>query len=153
MLKIRWHWFLLSGIVLALDQLTKHWAIKALELHIPYPVFPSFNLTLIFNTGAAFSFLQDAGGWQKWLLIGLTVILCGFLIRWILQPVLKRWTAIALALIFGGALGNLWDRLQLGQVVDFIQLYYQHFYWPAFNLADTAITIGALMLVKDVFKS
>lgn len=153
MKKIRCHWFLLSGAVLVLDQLTKHWAMQALELHIPYPVLPGFNLTLIYNTGAAFSFLHHAGGWQKWFLIGLTIVLCVFLIRWILQPSLRQWTAIALSLVFGGALGNLWDRIQLGHVVDFIQLYYQHFYWPAFNLADTTITIGALMLVKEVFKT
>ena len=151
--KIRWHWFLLSGGVLLLDQLIKHWAETSLTLFTPIPILPSFNLTLMYNTGAAFSFLQNAGGWQKWFFIGLTFVICVFLVRWLQQPFLKRWTAVALSLILGGALGNVWDRIQLGYVIDFIQLYYNHFYWPAFNVADTAITLGAIMLAKDVFRA
>lgn len=106
---------------------------------------------LMYNRGAAFSFLHDAGGWQKWFLIGLTLTVCVLLIRFMQKPNIKQWTAAAFALILGGAVGNLWDRIQLGYVVDFIQLYYEQFYWPAFNIADAAITLGALLLVREVF--
>lgn len=148
---IRWPWFLCSAIVLGLDQLTKWWVLETLPLFTPVPVIPSFNLMLMYNRGAAFSFLHDAGGWQQWFFIGLTLTVCVLLIRLMQQPNVKRWTGIAFALILGGAIGNLWDRIQLGYVVDFIQLYYEQFYWPAFNIADTAITLGACLLVREVF--
>ena len=145
----RWYWWL-SGSVIALDQITKFLAETLLTFHQPVPVLPSFNLLLTYNTGAAFSFLADAGGWQRWFFLGLGLLVSIGLIVWLrrLKPTETR-LATALALILGGAIGNLIDRAWLGQVIDFIQLYYQHWYWPAFNLADSAITVGAVLLVLD----
>lgn len=144
----RWGW--LSVLVIALDQATKHLAETLLEMHQPVPVLPSFNLTLTYNTGAAFSFLANAGGWQRWFFLGLGALVSLGLIVWLwrLKPADKR-LAAALALILGGAVGNLIDRTWLGQVIDFIQLYYDRWYWPAFNIADSAITVGAALLVVD----
>ncbi len=144
----RWWW--LSALVIALDQATKLLAETLLEMHQPVPVLPSFNLMLTYNTGAAFSFLADAGGWQRWFFLGLGMAVSIGLIAWLwrLKPAEKR-LALALALILGGAVGNLIDRAWLGQVIDFIQLYYDRWYWPAFNLADSAITVGAGLLVVD----
>ena len=145
----RWYWWL-SGSVIALDQITKFLAETLLTFHQPVPVLPSFNLLLTYNTGAAFSFLADAGGWQRWFFLGLGLLVSIGLIVWLrrLKPTETR-LATALALILGGAIGNLIDRAWLGQVIDCIQLYYQHWYWPAFNLADSAITVGAVLLVLD----
>jgi len=133
-----------------LDQVTKFLAETLLTFHQPVPVLPSFNLLLTYNTGAAFSFLAGAGGWQRWFFLGLGSLVSIGLIVWLrrLKPTETR-LATALALILGGAIGNLIDRAWLGQVIDFIQLYYQHWYWPAFNLADSAITVGAALLVLD----
>ena len=145
----RWYWWL-SGSVIVLDQVTKFLAETLLTFHQPVPVLPSFNLLLTYNTGAAFSFLAGAGGWQRWFFLGLGLLVSIGLIVWLrrLKPTETR-LATALALILGGAIGNLIDRVWLGQVIDFIQLYYQHWYWPAFNLADSAITVGAALLVLD----
>jgi signal peptidase II len=145
----RWCWWL-SGAVVVLDQATKVLAETWLAMHQPVPVLPSFNLMLTYNTGAAFSFLADAGGWQRWFFLGLGTTVSISLIVWLwrLKPA-EKWLAIALALILGGAVGNLIDRAWLGQVIDFIQLYYDRWYWPAFNLADSAITVGAVLLVLD----
>ncbi|MDG4563391.1 lipoprotein signal peptidase [Candidatus Competibacter phosphatis] len=145
----RWYWWL-SGSVIVLDQVTKFLAETLLTFHQPVPVLPSFNLLLTYNTGAAFSFLAGAGGWQRWFFLGLGSLVSIGLIVWLrrLKPTETR-LATALALILGGAIGNLIDRAWLGQVIDFIQLYYQHWYWPAFNLADSAITVGAALLVLD----
>ena len=145
----RWYWWL-SGSVIVLDQVTKFLAETLLTFHQPVPVLPSFNLLLTYNTGAAFSFLAGAGGWQRWFFLGLGLLVSIGLVVWLrrLKPTETR-LATALALILGGAIGNLIDRAWLGQVIDFIQLYYQHWYWPAFNLADSAITVGAVLLVLD----
>ena len=145
----RWYWWL-SGSVIVLGQVTKFLAETLLTFHQPVPVLPSFNLLLTYNTGAAFSFLAGAGGWQRWFFLGLGSLVSIGLIVWLrrLKPTETR-LATALALILGGAIGNLIDRAWLGQVIDFIQLYYQHWYWPAFNLADSAITVGAALLVLD----
>jgi signal peptidase II len=143
-----WGW--LSILVIVLDQATKYLAETLLVMHQPIPVLPSFNLMLTYNTGAAFSFLADAGGWQRWFFLSLGVAVSVGLILWLyrLKPGENR-LAVALALILGGAVGNLIDRAWLGQVIDFIQLYYDRWYWPAFNIADSAITIGAVLLVVD----
>lgn len=140
----------LSVLVIVLDQATKYLAETLLEMHQPVPVLPSFNLMLTYNTGAAFSFLAGAGGWQRWFFLGLGALVSIGLIVWLgrLKPG-EQWLAAALALILGGAIGNLIDRAWLGQVIDFIQLYYDRWYFPAFNLADSAITIGATLLVLE----
>lgn len=144
----RWWW--LSVLVIVLDQITKHSAEALLILHQPVPVSPSFNLMLTYNTGAAFSFLADAGGWQRWFFLGLGFVVSVSLIVWLrwLKPSEKR-LAIALSLILGGAVGNWIDRCLFGQVIDFIQLYYDRWYWPAFNIADSAISVGAGLLIVD----
>ena len=145
---MKWLW--LSAVVVALDRLSKLIASARLELHDPLVLTGFFNLTLMHNAGAAFSFLNQAGGWQRWFFVALAVVISVILVLWLrrLSPG-QRWLACALALIIGGALGNLWDRLLQGYVVDFIQVHYRHWYWPAFNIADSAISVGAVMLIID----
>jgi signal peptidase II len=148
---LRWLW--LSAAVVLVDQATKQFAEQLLDAYRPVPVLPFFNLTLMYNTGAAFSLLSDAGGWQRWLFValalGVTVAFAVWLGR--LQRS-QRWTAAALSLVIGGAVGNLIDRILEGRVVDFIQLYYEQWYWPAFNVADSAISVGvAILLVESLF--
>ena len=148
---LRWLW--LSAAVIGLDQLSKVMASRMLDLHQPVPVMPFLNLTLTHNTGAAFSFLSDAGGWQRWFFTGLTIVVAIIIVVWLTR--LKaglRWLAAALSLVLGGALGNLWDRLVIGAVVDFIDVYYGTWHWPAFNVADSAICVGAVMLVVSTLK-
>ena len=143
-------WIWLSLLVIVLDQATKYLAETLLVMHQPVPVTPSFNLMLTYNTGAAFSFLADAGGWQRWFFLGLGTLVSMGLVIWLtrLKPQ-EKWLAVALALILGGAIGNLIDRAWLGQVIDFIQIYYDRWYWPAFNIADSAITAGAVLLIVE----
>ncbi len=143
-------WIWLSVLVVVLDQATKYLAETLLVMHQPVPIWSWFNLMLTYNTGAAFSFLADAGGWQRWFFLGLGCAVSIGLVVWLmrLKPG-EKGLAVALALILGGAIGNLIDRAWLGQVIDFIQLYYDRWYWPAFNIADSAITVGAILLVVD----
>lgn len=143
-------WLFLSLLVILLDQATKYLASFYLDLHVAVPVLPGLNMTLMHNTGAAFSFLSQAGGWQRWFFILLAVGISIFITVWLLKlPRQQRWLACSLALILGGAIGNLLDRAMLGYVVDFIDVYYRDLHWPAFNVADSAITVGAIMLVID----
>ncbi len=143
-------WLLLSLLVVALDLFSKSLASEHLLYHQPLPVFPGFNLTLMHNEGAAFSFLSDAGGWQRWFFTAIAAVVSVVIVGWLLRlKAGQRGLAVALALILGGALGNLWDRLTLGYVVDFIQVYYQQWFWPAFNIADSAIFVGAALLIID----
>lgn len=145
---LRWLW--LTVAIVALDQLTKHLIVNWLGLHESYPIMPGLNLTLVHNDGAAFSFLQHAGGWQRWFFIGLSIVISAVILAWLARlRAERRWLACALSLILGGALGNLWDRIMLGYVVDFIVVYYDRWSWPAFNVADSAITAGAVMLIVD----
>ncbi|MEW6445676.1 MAG: signal peptidase II [Pseudomonadota bacterium] len=141
-----------NGIVIALavillDQATKLWASSALGYAQPVPILLGFNLTLLHNPGAAFSFLGDADGWQRWFFLALAVGVSTWLVMWMrsLQAT-ERWTGLALALLIGGALGNAIDRAYLGHVIDFIDLYWGAYHWPAFNIADSAITVGAGLL-------
>ncbi len=143
-------WLGISLVVILLDQLSKYFASTQLVYAEPLPVLPWFNLTLLFNRGAAFSFLSEAGGWQRWFFVAVSMTAAVFLTVWLHRLKPRQWSlALALALVIGGAVGNLIDRLWLGYVIDFIQLYYKSFYWPAFNVADSAITVGAVMLVWD----
>lgn len=149
-------WLGLSLLVLVLDQFTKFYFEGTLSLYQQIVVIPDyFSWTLAYNTGAAFSFLADSGGWQRWLFAMIAIVVSTVLVVW-----LKRlgrdetWLAVALALVLGGALGNLIDRVLLGHVVDFILVHWRNqWYFPAFNLADSAITLGAVMLALDMFKS
>jgi len=158
---LKWLW--LSGLIIALDQLTKWLAQTQLDPYRPEALTGWFNLTLMYNTGAAFSFLADAGGWQRWLLLGLALAVSGVILVLLarLQPG-QNWLATAFALILGGAVGNIIDRLLHGHVIDFIDLYHSALggwpgfstmgHWPAFNIADAAIFCGALMLLLDSFR-
>lgn len=145
-------WLGVAAGVVALDQATKILASRALIYGAPLPVLPSFNLTLLHNPGAAFSFLADANGWQRWLFTGLALGVSAYLV--VLLRTSEPQTAgyrAGLSLILGGALGNLIDRVLYGHVVDFIQVYYRDWYFPAFNVADAAITIGAALLIGGVW--
>ena len=149
---LRWLW--LSTSVIIFDQATKQIAQTALTPYEPVPISPSFNLALMYNTGAAFSILAGAGGWQRWFFVALSAAVSCFLVAWMRR--LHRNEALlaaALALILGGAIGNLIDRIVFGHVIDFIQVYYASWYWPAFNVADSAITVGAMLLVVSTFVS
>jgi len=152
MAMLKWVW--VSALVIVLDQLTKLWASSSLSYAEPMPVMPSFNFTLMYNTGAAFSFLSEAGGWQRWFFAVVAVLISTVLLVWLkrLKPE-QRWLAVGITLVLGGALGNVWDRLYLGHVIDFIDIYYQDWHWPAFNVADSAIFIGAAMLIIDGLRS
>jgi len=111
---------------------------------------PVFNFTLLHNAGAAFSFLSDAGGWQRWFLVAVSTLVSGAIVVWLYRiRSTEKLLALALALILGGAIGNLVDRALVGYVVDFIVVHYQHYYFPAFNVADSAITVGAMLLILD----
>lgn len=144
---------LVSLTVLVLDQLSKWSILQHFHEHEVLVVWPVFNLTLAFNKGAAFSFLADAGGWQHYLFVGLAVVVSLILVIWLWRlpkgRLLEGW---GLALILGGALGNLVDRLLRGQVVDFLQWHWQEHYFPSFNLADSAITLGVFLLLLDALR-
>ena len=145
---LKWLW--LSIIVIGLDQWTKYVASTELQFHVPLPVMPSFNWFLAHNTGAAFSFLSDAGGWQHWLFVSLAAVVSVIIISWLKKlESHQAWLAAALSLILGGAIGNVIDRIYHGYVIDFIQWYYESYYWPSFNIADAAICIGAAILIFD----
>ena len=146
-----WVWLGLTAIVILLDWHSKQVVSDALELYRPQEVFSWLNITLAHNYGAAFSFLSDAGGWQRWFFIVLASGVSLVLLVWLLRLPRKEWlTALGLSLILGGAIGNLVDRIQLGYVVDFIDVYYKNWHYPAFNVADSAITCGVILLLLDV---
>ena len=143
-------WLLVSVVIVVLDLWTKNIATHNLTLYRPLELTSWLNMTLAHNYGAAFSFLSDAGGWQRWLFTGLALVVTAVLIIWLLRlPAADKLTAAALALIIGGALGNLIDRIRHGYVVDFVDVYYRGWHWPAFNLADSAITCGVILLLLD----
>ncbi len=145
-------YFSIAVLAIVIDQLTKWMASTHLTLHEQNPVMPSFNLTLMHNYGAAFSFLSNAGGWQRWFFTIVAVAISIVLIVWITRlKANEKWLGVSLALVLGGAIGNLIDRVAYGYVVDFIQWYYDRFYWPAFNIADSAIFVGAGMLLLSSF--
>lgn len=145
-------YFTISIVTIILDQVTKWIASANLAMHDPVPVMPSFNFTLMHNYGAAFSFLSNAGGWQRWFFTIVAAVISVVLIVWIvrLKPH-EKWLGIGLSLVLGGAIGNLIDRVSYGYVVDFIQWYYDRFYWPAFNIADSAIFVGTGILLCSTF--
>jgi signal peptidase II len=147
---IKWVW--LSIVIMIIDQVTKFYISQQFELYESIQVIPGINFTYVHKTGAAFSFLSDAGGWQRWLFISLSSGISILLIFWLKkQPSTGIWLAIALALILGGAVGNLIDRIFLSYVIDFVDVYYDKWHWPVFNVADSAISIGVVMLIIDSF--
>ena len=145
---LKWLW--LTAVIIALDLATKAVASDNLTLFQPVALFPGFNFTLMHNKGAAFSFLSEASGWQRWFFSAIAIIVSSVIFVWLKRLQKDQvWLAVSLALILGGAIGNVWDRLTLGYVVDFIDVYYGSAHWPAFNIADSAITVGAVILGID----
>ncbi len=145
------HWLWISVLVIIADQITKFFAVYYLPFSQPLMIFPFFNLMLLYNTGAAFSMLGHAGEWASWLFAGLAVLISILILLWLHRtPKANAWLGVALTLILGGAIGNLIDRISHGFVIDFIQLHLQQYYWPAFNIADSAICVGAVMVAIEV---
>jgi signal peptidase II len=142
---------LAAVLIIALDQWTKSLASSQLNYGMPVTLLPIFDLNLQHNSGAAFSFLADAGGWQRWFFTAVSAIVSLILVVWLwrLKPG-QQLLAGSLSLILAGAVGNLWDRIELGYVVDFLSFHYQQAYFPAFNVADAAITIGAALMIIDM---
>jgi signal peptidase II len=142
-------WLALSALLIAIDQASKWLAVERLRFQDPVAFIPGFwNWTLTHNTGAAFSFLADAGGWKHWFFVGLALLICVGLVVAMRRTARSDWkSAVPFALVIAGALGNLIDRLRFGYVVDFIQWYWKDFHWPVFNVADSCIVGGALLLV------
>ena len=147
-LKLIW----ISILVVGLDQITKQVALAWLPLHQSVSVIPGLDWYLTYNTGAAFSFLADAGGWQRWFFTITTIIISTVILFWIKRvPEDEKLTAVSLCLILGGALGNLIDRIYLGYVIDYVQVWLGSYPWPAFNVADAAISVGATILILSSF--
>lgn len=147
---LKWLW--LSALVVLLDQASKLLADARLVYHDPVPLMPFFNFRLAYNTGAAFSFLGNAGGWQRWFFASISVVVVSVLVVWMRRLKPEQWSlSLAFALIIGGAIGNLIDRLVYGHVIDFIDFYYGTWHWPTFNIADSAITLGAALLLMDAW--
>lgn len=147
----KWYWFVLSILVVIGDQASKYWAGVSLIPYKPLPIAPMLNFTLAFNTGAAFSFLNGAGDWHRWFFAAFSFVMSIVLVVWLYRvPSQDRLLSAGISLILGGAVGNLIDRALYGYVVDFIDVYYQHHHFATFNIADSAICIGAGLFILDV---
>jgi signal peptidase II len=148
-----WRWLPVTALVILLDQLSKAWMVRHFSFDQSLTVLPVLNITLRFNTGAAFSVLADASGWQRWLFTGLAIAVAAIIVVWLYRlDGRKQWLlALSLSLILAGALGNLIDRLVLGHVIDFIDVHWKDVHFPAFNVADSAITVGAILLLLDTW--
>jgi signal peptidase II len=149
-----WKWLPVSIGVILLDQATKAWMVQHFRAYESVHVLPVLDITLWFNTGAAFSFLADSSGWQKWLFVALALIVGVAILGWLrrLKARSQALLCCSLTLILGGALGNVIDRLRIGHVVDFISVHWgRAYYFPAFNVADSAITVGAILLLLDAW--
>lgn len=147
---LRWLW--ISVIMLIIDQATKYWTVQALDLYESYEILSFFNFTYARNYGAAFSFLGDAGGWQRYLFTAVAFVISGYLLYALKQnKVTKRWENISFALVLSGAIGNVMDRILFGYVVDFLDFDLGFYRWPTFNVADIAIFIGAAMIILSSF--
>lgn len=143
-------WLLLSALIVLFDQLTKVLVVRSFTLGQRRAIVDGFfDLTLVYNKGAAFSFLAGAGGWQRWFFIGLGLAAVAFMLYLLWRHGQQKMFALGVALILGGAIGNIIDRILRGQVVDFVLLFWKDFYWPAFNVADCGITVGAALLILD----
>ncbi len=146
-------WLLLSLLLFAVDYITKAVVVANMKLYESIEILPIFNFTYMHNYGAAFSFLSDAGGWQRWFFSTIAVVISLLLTYWLKKLPAKNWVLCgAYAMVIGGAIGNLVDRLVHGFVVDFLHFYYQDWHYPAFNVADIAIVCGAGLLLFDAFK-
>ncbi|WP_018983007.1 signal peptidase II [Salinimonas chungwhensis] len=149
---LRFVW--ISVVVFALDLWSKYTVLGSMRLFQSIEVAPFFNITYVHNYGAAFSFLSDAGGWQRWFFTAIALVVSGVIIGWLYKsPRNEKRLPIAFCFILGGALGNVYDRLVHGYVIDFLDFYIGRSHWPAFNLADSAIFIGAALLILDMLMS
>lgn len=145
---------MISLVVIGLDQMSKMSVFKSLTSYETYAVIPMLNFTLAYNTGSAFSFLSSAGDWHRWFFTIFSAAMSIALMIWIIRlPTKARLQCFALSLILGGALGNLVDRIRLGHVIDFIDVYYKIYHWPVFNLADGAICLGAFLMFLELRKT
>jgi signal peptidase II len=151
---LKWLW--LSALVLVLDQASKWFMVSWLSLYETVAVMPFFNFTMAHNTGAAFSLLANAGGWQRWFFTIIAIVVSMVMVVWLKRLTANaRLEAIAISLMLGGAIGNLIDRLMYGYVIDFVDLYnyFGTYHFPAFNIADSALCIGVTLLIIDTFKN
>ena len=142
-------WLSLSALVVVLDQLTKLWVIDVFQYGERVALNSFFNIVHARNTGAAFSFLASESGWQRFFFIGIASAASALIVYLLRKHANERWFSLALSLVLGGALGNLIDRVRFGYVVDFLDFYYAGWHFPAFNVADSAITVGAALLIVD----
>ncbi len=140
-------WLALAGTIIVADFATKAWVLSTFHLHESVAVTSFFNLVLVMNPGASFSFLADAGGWQKWFFIVLALAISAWLVVLIRHHAAEKLMPAALALVLGGALGNVIDRIRFGAVVDFLDIHVASWHWPAFNVADSAISVGVILLI------
>ncbi|WNC67635.1 signal peptidase II [Thalassotalea nanhaiensis] len=148
---LRWLW--LAIVMLILDQLTKQSVVALMDYRESINVLPFFNLTYVHNPGAAFSFLADQGGWQRWFFTAIAGVVSILLVVWMAKtPKQDKLIAISFALILSGAVGNLIDRMMFGYVIDFLDFYVGNKHWPAFNVADSAIFVGAGLMILDAFR-
>lgn len=149
-----WQWLLISLIVIVLDLYSKHLVQQAFTLGNQQTITSFFDLVRYHNEGAAFSFLADAGGWQKWFFTAIAIGVSGLLLWWLKQCKREQvLLPVAFCLILSGAIGNVTDRLVYGYVIDFLHFYYQHWHFPAFNVADSAIFVGAVLLIYDAINN
>ena len=149
---LKWLW--LSLLFLVVDQLTKHWVAGTFDLYESVAVMPYFNLTYVHNEGAAFSFLADQSGWQRWFFAAIATAACVLFSYWMAKtPASNKVLGVGFALMLSGAMGNLIDRVLLGYVIDFLDFYIGNAHWPAFNIADSAIFVGAALMIYDSFTS
>jgi signal peptidase II len=144
-------WLALAGTVIVLDQITKAWIVAAFRLGESFSITSFFDLVFVFNAGAAFSFLRDAGGWQKWFFVALALAISAGIVVMLRQHAHEKLLPAALALILGGALGNVVDRLRFGAVVDFLDFHWGAAHFPAFNVADSAISLGVMLMLWQQF--
>lgn len=144
-----WRWLVLAAVVVFFDQVTKIWFDANLQFGERLHVLPFFDFTLLYNTGAAFSFLADGQGWQRWFFTAIAIGAAGLIVHLLRRSVGEPLFCTALACILGGAVGNVIDRIQHGHVIDFLLFYWNDWFFPAFNIADASITIGAVLLVLD----
>ena len=149
---LRWLWITL--VMLVIDQITKQAVVASMELYESIKVIPMFNITYVHNYGAAFSFLSNQDGWQRWFFTLIALVVSGLILYWLRQcKAEQKLLPIAFALILSGALGNVIDRLTFGYVIDFLDVYYDKWHWPTFNIADSAIFVGAALLIWDALKN
>ncbi len=143
--------YLVPLVVFLLDWITKYAAVTFLDMHTPMQILPVFNLYLTFNPGISFSMLPANNSYGVWLLIGIACLICAFIL-YVFRKEKETWTRLALMLVLGGAIGNVWDRLRYGVVIDFLDFHFGNYHWPAFNIADSAICIGVAIMLWQTLK-